>query len=319
MTSLRMTVATVDLDEAYRERLASGFPEHEFLHLRSDSNGVGIEQGSAAEVLLYWGINKAAYPALQRLMPSLAWIHVPWVGTDWLVTERVRSGELQLTNSPGAASQPVAEYVLAVMLADLKQLHAQRANQLARHWSKDATREAGGRRLLIVGLGSIGRRCLQMAAMLDMRVRAVTRTPAPVPGCEAVLPMARLHDELGQADYVLVTLPATADTRDMFSRDAFAAMRRDACFINIGRGEVVDEGALIAALREGLLRCAYLDVVRQEPLPHDSPMWLARGLYLTTHIASSTPERFDRSFALFTDNLRRRTAGQPLKHCVAVR
>jgi D-2-hydroxyacid dehydrogenase (NADP+) len=306
-------VATIDLDQRYRELLTERFPETRFFHYSSTDLPTSIV-ACPASVLLYWGTNKSVYPQIQQLMPSLAWIHVPWVGTDWLVTQRVRAGTISLTNSPGAATQPVAEYVLAAILAELKDLHQYRRYQGEHRWRKNKAREACTQRLLVVGLGSIGKHCAMLCKTLGMRVHAVTRRPAPHETCDSVQAMSALGPQLEEADFVLVTLPSSQETIRLFCADIFAKMKPGACLINIGRGDVVDEPALMAALNSGRLKSAYLDVLQSEPLPTDSTMWDTPNLFLTPHVASWTTMRFDRSLEIFVENLSLYMAGRQLAH-----
>lgn len=307
----RASIVTVGLPDRYRTILADVSPTLNtglvVVHLDATdaltSGRESVRVPDDANVLLQWGVDKGHYRAVELAMPALRWVHVPWVGVDWLITQRVESGVVKLTNSPGTASRPVAEYVVACILADLKQLDQHADNHTSRRWMKLQSAEMPERRLLIVGFGSIGHMTARFAAALGMRVRSVTRTPIADPACEWVGPMHTLHAELAEADYVLVTLPATSQTVGCFNASAFAAMKPDACLINVGRGEVIDEEALSLALMGGQIRRAYLDVVRQEPLEAANPLWSVDGLLVTSHSASWTRQRFDRSFERFTSYL----------------
>jgi phosphoglycerate dehydrogenase-like enzyme len=171
----------------------------------------------------------------------------------------------------------------------------------------------------VVGLGAIGTTVAERAGALGMRVLAVRRRPVADGGSpveEAVGP-DRLHDVLGRVDAVVVCAPATPDTQDLFDSAAFAAMRPGAVFCNVARGSLVDEAALLDALRSGHLGAAVLDVTREEPLPADSPLWDAPNLRLSPHSSASLDHYLESVFDLFADNLGRYLRREPLRNVVA--
>jgi phosphoglycerate dehydrogenase-like enzyme len=170
----------------------------------------------------------------------------------------------------------------------------------------------------LIGVGSIGRRVAKMASALAMRVLAVREhlengTPE---GVEAVFALSALDDMLKQSDYVVLAAPLIAATQGLINADRLAAMKPDACLINVGRGPQVDEVALIAALRSGRVAGAALDVFEREPLPPDSPLWDLENLFITPHTAGLTDKLWHRHHELLSDNLRRYLAGQPLRFVV---
>jgi phosphoglycerate dehydrogenase-like enzyme len=178
-------------------------------------------------------------------------------------------------------------------------------------------RELHGSNLAILGAGPIGANLARMAAALGMHVRVMRRDAShPVPDAEAVVPPAQLHALLGWADFVVLAVPLTEETRGMIGAAELRAMRSSAYLINVARGEVVDEAELVRCLRSGAIAGAALDVFNQEPLPPDHPLWSLGNALLTPHISGYTATYFDRMLALFEDNLGRFLAGQPLRNVV---
>ena len=222
-----------------------------------------------------------------------------------------------LTNARGVFDVPIAETVLAYILMIAKRLPELLRQQQAHRWHSLSLREVAGLTLGLIGTGGIGREIACRAHALGMRVLATRRHPErPVPCVEALWPPARISELLAEADFVVLAVPSTPETRGMIGAAQLAAMRRSAWLINVARGAVVDEAALLAALRSGQIAGAALDVFAEEPLPSDSPFWEMPNVILTPHNSWSTPHLRHREAALFLDNLRRYRAGQPLRNVV---
>jgi phosphoglycerate dehydrogenase-like enzyme len=248
---------------------------------------------------------------------ALRWVQAIGAGTD-----HFRGAELGpdvvVTNAAGVAAVPIAEFVIGQLLAVWKRFD-QLADQQRRHvWEPAYGRHVSGLALGLVGLGAIGSAVAGRAHALGMRVIAVRQRPAldRPPGVDEVVGPAQLHDVLGRVDAVVVCAPATSATEDLFDADAFAAMRPSTVFCNVARGSLVDEGALLEALRSGHPGAAVLDVTREEPLPADSPLWDAPGLRLSSHSSASLDHYVESVFDLFADNLGRYVRGQPLRNVV---
>jgi phosphoglycerate dehydrogenase-like enzyme len=174
-----------------------------------------------------------------------------------------------------------------------------------------------GKTLLLIGLGAIGQHTAQVAAALGMRVLGVRRTASePFPGIERVAGIKSLHDLLPEADFVVLMTPWTPATRGLIGERELRLMKRDTYLVNVARGGVVDEAALINALRAGWIAGAGLDVFEHEPLLPDSPLWAMTNVIITGHYAGVTPAYDVRAFEVFLDNLRRYRAGQPLRNVV---
>jgi phosphoglycerate dehydrogenase-like enzyme len=232
-----------------------------------------------------------------------------------LVTSNVR-----VTNSTDIHGPVVAEHALALVLALAKGLPALAKFQAARHWGQEdlwsstmRPREIAGATLGVIGLGAIGRECVRLAKALGMRVIALREHPERgSSGADRVLGPSQMGELLSQANYVLLAAPLTPRTKALFGDQAFSKMRKDACFLNVSRGELVDEAALERALSSGKLRAAALDVFETEPLPPESPLWNLENLLITPHTAALTEMLWERHYVRITENLRRYGEGRPL-------
>jgi phosphoglycerate dehydrogenase-like enzyme len=199
------------------------------------------------------------------------------------------------------------------LLALARGLPAHVAAQRERRWAPERGEDLEGKIAAVVGLGPIGLEVVRLAQALGMRVIGMRRQPAGDEPCET-WPMARLDELLARADYVVLALPLTQDTHHLLDAAALARMRPSARLVNVGRGELIDETALAAALRAGRLAGAALDVFEAEPLPETSPLWSLPGVIVTPHVAASTPTTHHHAADLFVDNLGRWVRGQPLRN-----
>lgn len=213
-------------------------------------------------------------------------------------------------------AEAMAEWVLWSALDFLREGPRHRAQQEAREWKPVNAREICGSRWLIVGYGSIGEAVGKRVSALGGHVTGLRRSPGPAPGADEIYPAGLVLDELPKADIVLLSLPHTAATENLAGATFFSRMKPDALFMNIGRGALVDEEALIAALDEGRPAFASLDVTRTEPLPQDSPLWHHPKIRITPHDSPNTPGTALRADETFLENLQRYLEGKPLKHLV---
>jgi phosphoglycerate dehydrogenase-like enzyme len=254
----------------------------------------------------------------------LRWIHSASAGVEANLFPELVASDVVLTNSAGLHAVSIPEHVLGQMLVLARNFHEALRLQARAEWNRfqvisfaSTICELHGAHLAILGAGAIGRNLAQRAAALGMRVRIMRRDAArPVAGAEAVVPPAALHELLGWADWVVCALPLTPETRGIIDAAALHAMRSSTFFINVGRGEHVDEAALVDALRRGAIAGAALDVFAQEPLAADHPFWSLPNLVLTPHISGYTPQYFQKVLALFEDNLDRFLDGRPLRNVV---
>ena len=303
----------------FPEKVQQNFPE---LRVKHRNNYHGIEQDLRdAEILFAFSLRPEQFTSAR----ALRWLHSPTAAVHQLLFPELVDSDVTLTNSSELHGPVVAEHVLALLLALAKKLpQAARLQQKHRFepetiWKQGVhPRELAGSTLGLIGLGSIGRRVAPLATALGMRVIAVREhvekgSPA---GVHAVFSPQKLDELLALSDFVVVAAPVTAGTNGLFNAARFAAMKPGAYFINVGRGEQVEEVALADALRSGHLAGAALDVFQQEPLPADSPLWDVENLFITPHTASQTDQLWPRHYEVFTENLRRYLAQQPLLYVV---
>jgi phosphoglycerate dehydrogenase-like enzyme len=257
--------------------------------------------------------------------PSLRWVHSAAAGVERLLTPAARARGLSITNARGVFSRPIAEYVLMMVLAVSRRLPQLLELQAERTWQPLGGRELRDVTLGIVGFGSIGRAVAELAAPFEPRVIAMRRDPAPRPDEPPLPPGVELRgpgafgDLLAASDFVVLTLPLTVETEDLIDDRALALMKRTAWLVNVARGRLIVEQALLRALREGRLGGAVLDAFRDEPLPSTSPFYDLANVILTPHTSWSSARVLDRSVELFADNLHRFAAGEPLRNSVDAR
>ncbi len=265
------------------------------------------ETARESEVLASMGDERAALEAV--LHPGIRWVHVLAAGVDGFPLDSV--GARTVTCSRGASAVAIAEFVLAAMLAFEKRLPESWIGEPPETWNVASLGSLAGRRLGLVGIGAIGTEVARRALAFDMKVTAVRRRSglADVEGVERRDSLAAL---VADADHVVVAAPATTETRRMFDRAAFLAMKPGAHFVNVSRGSLVDQDALLESLDAGHLARATLDVVDPEPLPAGHPLYRHPGVRLSPHISWSSPDTARRTFALFADNLQRYRRGAPL-------
>jgi D-2-hydroxyacid dehydrogenase (NADP+) len=244
---------------------------------------------------------------------NLTWLQTFSAGTDSPIFNSLRDRGVTITNSSGASAKSIAQSVMMYLLAlsrDLPQLARSQANH---RWEPHSATDLSSVRLGIVGLGAIGSEVARLASAFEMKTIGLRRTVSGDEICETWT-NDRLGELLGWADAITVTAPLTDDTRGMFDAAAFARMRQGAWFINVGRGEIVDEPALIKSLVDGHLGGAGLDVFAIEPLPPDSPLWVLPNVIITPHSSGTTDVSHRRQVDMFVDNFRRHAGGEPLEN-----
>lgn len=267
-----------------------------------------------ADVIVAWQIPQPVLDHADRLR----WIHATAAGVDGLLVPAVVDGRVTLTSSVGIHSTVLPEHVMALLLAFSRRLHVAVRLQSVRRWDRAACvgSEIEGKVLGVLGLGAIGRGLSRRASAFGMRVIGTKRTPEAIPCVERVLPPEGTDQVLRDSDYVVALLPLTRLTRGLIDARALSLMKRSGVLINVGRGPVVVEEALVAALREGLIAGAALDVFEREPLSPDSPLYDMENVIITPHVSGASPAYFDRAIPLFCENLRRYLAGGPMINVV---
>jgi phosphoglycerate dehydrogenase-like enzyme len=266
-----------------------------------------------ADAVFEWFHDPAVLPAVWGSAARLRWIQTVSDGVDSLLFPALIESDVVVTNARGVYEEPIAEWVIGAMLAFTTGMHRSILDQQRRDWTTGRTVERlAGARLVIVGPGPIGRATAWRARALGMSVTVVGRRARVDASLGDVVGVDRLHDELARADHVLDALPLTEETRRLFDTRAFAAMPRRARFYDVGRGDTVDEPALVEALRTGSISGAALDVVATEPLTAESPLWTMPNVIVSPHISGDAEGWEHRAVAVFVENARRFAAGDPL-------
>jgi len=253
------------------------------------------------------------------LEADLEWVHSVQAGVDKFPLDEFEARGIAVTNSTGLHGASVGETVAGYMLSFARRLHEYRSNQERTEWAwadREETFTVDGSSVCVVGLGTLGRGIAARAEALGMEVTGVKRTPTPVDHVDRVHPNGELHDAIADPKFVALAVPLTDDTEGMIGEPELSQMRDDAVLLNVARGPVVDQTALVDALRNDELAGAALDVFEEEPLPEDSPLWDMDDVVVTPHAAAATRDYPDRIAALVRENARRLQAGDRLGNLV---
>ncbi|MEW6547813.1 MAG: D-2-hydroxyacid dehydrogenase [Bacillota bacterium] len=280
--------------------------------LRADTREAAEQLVEEADVIYGTRLSGPAAARARRLK----WVHAPAAGVDRLLTPELVSSPVLVTCSRGLHAHSLSEHTFALMLALARRLPDFWEDRRFRRWERREGRVLAGGTLLVLGLGAVGVEVARKGVAFGMRVLGIRRAPGPVPGVEEVAGPDSLHRMLGRADWVVLCVPLTAETRKMIGERELKAMKPSACLINVARGEVVDEPALVAALKAGWIAGAGLDVFATEPLPPQSELWGLPNVVLTPHMGGSMEDYEERALEIFVDNLRRFLAGEPLLNVV---
>lgn len=317
MTARSPTVLLhTDAPEAARSIIAAAHPDLTVHTCDSYPGLPAMLEETGAEVV--YSVRFAGTPGFPRaaLLDSAAlrWISVGGSGTDHLAPwDR---GRVTVTNAAGVAADMMAEYALGAMLAFSLDLRGFARAQAERRWTAGRVTPIEGRTLLILGLGQTGQAAARRAKAMGMTVLGVRARPQPTPHIDEVLGMEALPGLWPRADFVLLSVPLLPSTRGLVGAGAFAAMKPGAVLIDVSRGGVCDEAALVAALCDGPLKGAALDVFATEPLPADHPLWAMENVILTPHCSSVYDGWAEKSVAMFAENLHRYRRGEELHNIV---
>ena len=275
----------------------------------------GLPQAIAgAQILLVWDFFSGALREAWPHADALEWVHVAAAGVDSLLFDELRQSPVTVTNAHGAFDTPIAEFVLASILAHDKQLHRSERLQRERTWQHRETALSAGRRVLVIGTGGIGRATARLLKAVGMEVMGAGRTARQDPDFGTIIASDELVEHVGWADHVVLIAPLTEQTRGLVGHEVLERMKPTAHLINAGRGALVDEPALIAALQEGRIAAASLDVVSQEPLPQDSPLWDMDEVHLSAHMSGDVVGWRDTLSEQFERNLEAWVQGRPLSN-----
>ncbi|MBI2677835.1 MAG: D-2-hydroxyacid dehydrogenase [Candidatus Koribacter versatilis] len=305
----------------FAERLRAAFPQLEVTRLAGYDRFAA--ELPAADILIGWSLK----PEQLALAHRLRWIYSPAAAVHALLSPELAATNIVVTNASAVHGPVVAEHALALMLALAKRIPQIVHYQDQRAWAQQSLwdqaprpRELSGATLALIGYGAIGSTAAQLALAFGMDVLVVREHPEPATRSSQLAPHnsiqqfgdAQLDAVLARADFVLLAAPLTPKTRHMINAERLARMKPGAYLINVARGPLIDDAALIAALRENRIAGAALDVFEREPLAADSPYWQLPNVLITPHSAALTERLWERHYALFTENLRRFLAGQPL-------
>jgi phosphoglycerate dehydrogenase-like enzyme len=273
-----------------------------------------------ATVMLNWSAPRELNRAVFGMAPKLQWVHSRNAGLDSFLFPEIVESPVPLTNGSGVFSPPLGEFALAAMLYFAKDFPRMRRNQVARKWEPFDVLRIAGATVGIVGYGDIGKEVAWRAHALGMKVLALKRHP-PAEGndlgpVDTMYATSRLREMIPLCDYVVVTAPLTAETHHMIGEAEFAAMRPDAVVINVGRGPVIDEAAMVRALEDGRIKGAGLDVFEEEPVPAESPLYGMENVLFSPHCADNTPDWLDNAMEFFLAQFERFRKGEPLKNVV---
>src|SRR6266852_1914535 len=299
---------------AMAEAIRKRWPEMRVLHLPNYDRLA--EELPDTDIFVGYSLRAEQFKDAKKLK----WIHSTAAGVAQLMYAELRDSGILVTNPSGIFSVPMAEHTMGLLLALARNFPDSVRQQDHAHWSQQELwdkpqhlTEINGKVLLIVGYGSIGREVAKRARAFEMYVWGVTRSgEGDRAHAEKIFPSAKLHEVLPEADYVLIAAPETAETRHLLGAAEISKMKRGARLINVGRGSLLDEAALVRALESGALGGAALDVAEKEPLPAESPLWKAPNLMITPHTSAVSDRLWERETSLLMGLLERWFDGREL-------
>ncbi len=292
--------------EMYRDRLQAEFPELQFALFRGAAEVTG--DLSDVDAMIMFGIELRDHMLVGA--PRLTWIQSLATGVDHFLRCPALKPDVLITSGRGIHGPPMREQVVYMMMAVSRDATRQVEDHQHRIWARRLWSTLHGKTAVIVGTGVVGAAIGELLQAFGMHVIGVSRTPRQESGFDEIMPMDRLHDAAARADYLINVLPAAPYNFTLFDAAAFAAMKPTAHYISAGRGQTVDEAALIAALRERRIAGAALDVFQTEPLPPDSPFWNLPNVFITPHVGGYIVEYEDFIMPLIIDNMRLFLAGR---------
>jgi D-2-hydroxyacid dehydrogenase (NADP+) len=300
------------LPEGWFERLQRRHPGHEWLDGRTPE---GLGRGLPRATVLY------GLPPVDRLGEALGlrWVQLISAGVPPELCPVARRRGITVTNLAGLYGNSVAEHAFGLMIVLARRFHLAVRNQQREVWDRDVGRglsDLGGRTLAVIGLGNIGRAVARLGRAFGMRVVGCRRRDLAVPEVDRLYPLAQLRDMLAEADYLVVAGPLTAHTEGMLGPAEFAAMRPGVVYVNVSRGGIAREEALLEALRSGRVAAAGLDVFAAEPLPPGHPLWSMPNVVVIPHLAGEAVNQSPRPAERFSRNLSAWDLGRPLEGLV---
>ncbi len=313
MTSRTQVLILTDSSAAYLEAIrAAGLADRVAVDILPRKEKPSAEQMARAEVLGAYGVPAGLLPA----MPKLRWAQAMMAGVEgWLALPDLPAS-LVLTCARGTHRESMPENIVGALMYVAKPYAAAVENQKQGKWVPSVAQPLTGKTLGILGLGVIGQEVARIAAALGLRVIGTRRRPEPMANVSEVMPAGRTPEVLAQSDFLLLLLPATPETDNFMDAGRLAMMKPGAWLLNFGRGHLITDDDLVAAVKAKKIAGAMLDVFRQEPLPAGHPFWTTEGIIVLPHIGGPHPQRENVVARLFADNLGRFLDGKPLKEVV---
>lgn len=309
----RLMVVATEPDE-YLQPVRARFPGLAIGTAATEEDVRRVARELRPEIAFVYRVGLKTFPRQAIFGAGLRWIQLAGAGIDYLTPWDPK--KVTVTNASGLTSDAIAQFTVGAIIAFASQIVPYVRQQLAREWRPRFVQTIRGKTVVVVGLGHIGRAVAEKAVGLGMRVVGIRGNPKPEEGVDEVVGTDRLFDVLGKGDVVVVACPLTAETRGLFGARAFRAMKPGALFVNVGRGPIVDEAALLEALRSGHVGAAALDVFEKEPLPKESPFWGMENVLVTPHCISDVKDWKVQAGELFCRNLDNWFAGRPLFNIV---
>lgn len=307
---LIISVPTFEINKEEQEQIRKASPEISLTIVKGKE--VTPDMIEKAEIIYGWPREDQL-----KLAKNLKWLQLPSAGADgYTEKENYYNQDIRLTNSSGVYGIPIAEHAFGMILSYNRHLQEYAYNKAAKKWNRRYDpKDFYGSTVGIIGLGDLGREIAKRAKAFGATVLAVKRTVTKAPEyVDHLYPLEEIEEVLTRADYLVLTLPITPKTQGMITEDRLRLMKPDALLVNVGRGAVIDQEALIKALSEGWIGGAALDVTEPEPLPEDSPLWELPNVILTPHASGFSPSNAQRKFEIFYKNLICYLENRPLQN-----
>ena len=292
---------SIKINQQHQQHLKETFPTVSFIF--KENIDEAMDNVNEAEVLVGFG-GQITESVIERA-DNLKWIMIMAAGVDQLPKDIIREKNIRVTNARGIHKTPMAEYAISMLLQVSRNERQQIENQTAHHWKPVQVDEMNGKTLLIVGTGAIGGEVARLAKAFNMKTIGVSRSGNKKENFDEVVTNQEMMPELQEADFVVSVLPSTPETKHFFTYDHFKQMQVHTVFLNMGRGDVLDEDELIHALREKEIGHVVLDVFETEPLPKDHFLWDEPNVTITPHMSGLSPYYTKRALTIFEHNLER--------------
>lgn len=289
-----------NIGEHHQNHLKNKYPDHTFVFCQENSKISDYVQD--AEVIVTYGSDLTE--ELIGKAKKLKWIMVISAGIDELPFTEIKKRKILVTNVSGIHKVPMAEYAISMLLHVYRQEKVLNNNQAKASWDRSVRmKEVTGRTMLVLGTGAIGQEVARLAKAFHMHTIGVSRSGRAVEYFDETYKINLLEDVLYEADFIVSVLPSTEETKGLITFRHFEIMKREAVFLNMGRGDIVRSEHILRAVREGEIAHAILDVFEEEPLPEDHPFWKSDQITVTPHLSGISPQYHDRALHIFEQNL----------------